>query len=203
MSRADEVVRAARAWVGRHFNAGQREQCAWFVRQVFAESGIKLPTAHRPADWDLTHDLGQGPGYANSLSGPELGPKVELANLVGGDLLLFRDTYRGDFPVGSITHVAVYVGEGYFVHRPTADAPVAMEPLTAGWKALWFEARRPASLLPPPEPAPKPEAPEKLKVKLFAHAGGLSLVVPAGVVLGPGTHQLDSVQLTAELGRAK
>lgn len=186
MSRVAEV---AKGWVGRNFRPGVTEQCAAFVRHAFAEAGVALPAATRPADLAVTQGMPQGPGYANSLSGDEIGPYVSFDRLQPGDIVLFKNTY-GTYPVGTITHVGIVVAPGEMVHRPTADRPVERVSLS-NWKHLFADGRRPVA-----------EAKEeKPKLKLYANSNGLSLVV--GEALQPGTYQIDSLETVVQIGPRK
>jgi len=53
------VLTAAKRWVGKSFQPGEKEQCANFVRAVFKEAGVGIPSAARPSD---THLLPPGSG---------------------------------------------------------------------------------------------------------------------------------------------
>ncbi|MBI3929604.1 MAG: C40 family peptidase [Armatimonadetes bacterium] len=143
---ASQVLRIAESWVGLEFKPGHREQCAAFIRAVFAEAGLSLPVASSPSDLELTRDLPQGPALANSLSSDEVGWAVDLAGARAGDLILFTDTYEGDFPPGCITHVGLYAGEGEMVHRSTAAGPVERVLLDRWWRDRVVEVRRPHEL---------------------------------------------------------
>lgn len=139
----ENVLGVAREWVGREFRAGEVEQCANFVREVFRQAEVPLGVASRPSDWELTSGLPQGPDYANSLFGDEVGPQVPLDQLQAGDLLAFRNTYSGDFPADCITHVGIYVGENQMIDRSTSDQPVRRIELDDWWRERLCEARRP------------------------------------------------------------
>ena len=159
------VVDVARGWVGRNFNPGEREQCAAFVRSVFAQADIPLGVATRPSDWRQTAGLPQGPGLANSFAGDDVGELVpRLEQLAPGDVVMFCNTY-GDYPAGTITHVGIYVGGGEFVHRPTAARPVEKAALAGYWADVFAEGRR----IPGVTPGAKKE--DLLRVKVFAHGG--------------------------------
>lgn len=137
----------ARAWVGREFESGKVEQCANFVRRVFHQAGVRLGQAHRPSDWRWTHDLPQGPEFANSFFSDDVGRSIALDRLEPGDLLAFQNTYAGEFPPESITHVGIYSGNGRMIDRSTASEPVREIELSDWWKARLVEARRPFSYL--------------------------------------------------------
>ncbi len=120
----DKVGKIANDWEGHPFNPGQQAQCAQFVRAVFEEAGIKLPSAANPSDHHLIPDSPVGPGYADSFAGPEVGTKIDPASkLQPGDIVMWANTY-GNWPVGTITHVGVVGADGKIIHRPTARRPV-------------------------------------------------------------------------------
>lgn len=124
-----KVVKVARHWVGRDFHAGQEAQCAAFVRAVFAEAHVPLGNADNPSDRSLlpnANDL--GPAYADSFAGNDVGAKVSRAEVRPGDIVMYLNTY-GNFRPGVITHVAIYVGDGRVVHRPTRARPVSLDPV--------------------------------------------------------------------------
>ncbi|MGE0493753.1 MAG: C40 family peptidase [Vulcanimicrobiota bacterium] len=138
-----QILQVAQGWVGRDFRPGELEQCANFVRHVFQEAGVELPVAARPVDWEWTGHLPQGADYANSFFSDEVGCHIDLEQLQPGDLLAFRDTYPGDFPPQSITHVGIYAGGGTMIDRSTAGEPVRRIPLDPWWRERFVEARRP------------------------------------------------------------
>ena len=159
------VVDVARGWVGRNFNPGEREQCAAFVRAVFAQADIPLGVASRPSDWRQTAGLPQGPGLANSFAGDDVGELVaRLEQLAPGDVVMFHNTY-GDYPAGTITHVGIYVGGGEFVHRPTAARPVEKAALAGYWADVFAEGRR------VPGVSAGPASDDLARLKVFAHGG--------------------------------
>lgn len=136
-----DLVATARSWVGRHFNPGQREQCAAFVRAMFHEAGVPVGVATRPSDWRQTQGLPQGPAFANSFAGDDVGAKVKMVDLRPGDVVLWDNTY-GDYAPGTLTHVGIYVGGGEFVHRPTVARPVELASLSGWWADRFAEGRR-------------------------------------------------------------
>lgn len=175
------AARIAEAWVGTDFHPGQTEQCAVFVRHVFRKAGIDLPVAKHPTDWEQTKNQAQGPGYANSFAGDEVGRRItRIADLRPGDIVMWRNTY-GDYARGTITHVGIYVGGGMFVHRPTSTRPVEKAHLSGFWADLFVEGRRPLV-------ADKPEPKKTVRFKLFEHGGKRRLVVPEP--LPPGTYDV-------------
>lgn len=52
---------------------------------------------------------------------------VAIADLVAGDLLFFR--FEGD----KVSHVAIYAGNGRFVHAPQSGRPVELRSLDEPW----------------------------------------------------------------------
>lgn len=94
-----------------------KETCAFFVRYVFKEAlheaGKMLVANTRP--YYQEHGIRQldtNENFADGLAGNEIGMRIATNQMMPGDLLFFRDTYRGDFPAGSITHVGICVGQG-------------------------------------------------------------------------------------------
>ena len=144
---AARVVSEANRRTGTSFRAGDVEQCANFVRAVYAASGVKVGASARPIDFALTAGQGQGPGYANSFFGKDVGKLVSsIQELKPGDAVGFRNTY-GDYKPGTITHVGVYTGAGNFIHRPTANAPVRQDSLSGRWGELFAAGMRPTALI--------------------------------------------------------
>jgi tetratricopeptide (TPR) repeat protein len=134
-----KIMNIAREWVGKHFNEGQIEQCCYFVRHVFSIGGKELPVTKNPSDNFFPTDE----SYANSLAGDEVGIKIEkISDLIEGDLIFFRNTY-GEWPSGTITHVAIYAGGGEFIHRSTSSEPVEIRSLQEEpWREKFTEGRR-------------------------------------------------------------
>ena len=105
--------------VGQEFKPGQTEQCCYFVRDCLKSAGITAGITAKASDGMQTSE-----GYASSLAGDDIGFKIsEIKDLFPGDLVFFKNTY-GTWPEGTITHIGIYIGSGYFVHRPTASRPV-------------------------------------------------------------------------------
>jgi len=115
-----KIENAAKSWDGKSIYGVKGcpgETCSFFVRHVFEEAlhdAGKMPVAHtRPyyRDNGVTQ-LPTNENFADGLAGDAIGAKIAPAQMMSGDLLFFRDTYRGDFPAGSITHVGICVGPG-------------------------------------------------------------------------------------------
>lgn len=133
------VMNIAGEWVGKYYNEGQIEQCCYFVRHIFSLGGKELPTTKNPSDNFFPTDE----GYANSLAGDEIGIKIgRISDLIEGDIIFFKNTY-GEWPPGTITHVAIYIGDGEFIHRSTSSEPVEIKSLRdEWWKEKFVEGRR-------------------------------------------------------------
>lgn len=149
------VVSKAEEMLGTYFLPGISCQCANFVRYVFSQSGISLPSVNNPTDSWLIPGEPIGPGYADSFAGDEVGPIVKKRNILPGDIVMYSNTY-GSWPEGVITHVGIYVGDGKIVHRPTSQGKVCLANLTY---ATIAQIRRPKQLIQDstlPEPKPTP-----------------------------------------------
>lgn len=132
------ILSVANYWIGKDFNPGQKEQCCYFVRAVFEEAGIDLGVTKKPSD----NYLPTGEGYANSLSGDDIGEKiVKEKDLLPGDLVFFKNTY-GDYSGGVITHVGIYIGNGFMVHRSTSSKPVQKVLLSEYYSGAKFKEGR-------------------------------------------------------------
>ncbi len=92
--------------------------CSGFVRHVFQEAtGLDLPR--------------------NSAGISKLGDTVDPASLVPGDLVFFN-TLRRRF-----SHVAIYIGEGRFVHAPRRGKSVEIADMNDSyWKKRFNGAKR-------------------------------------------------------------
>lgn len=117
------AVASARKWVGKAYKPGDSAQCANFVREAGQSCGSPFGVSARPLDYDLIPDQPQGPGYANSLFGPEVGTLVPVEDMQPGDLVGYTNTYD-NYPEGTITHVGIYSGNGKKIHRPTKEGTV-------------------------------------------------------------------------------
>lgn len=114
----------AQQWDGRNFKPGQTKRCADFVSTMLQQSGTAPPGFRHTA---------RAADFAN------YGQQVGRNNLQPGDVVLFGNTYRQ----GRYTHVGIYLGDGRFVHRPTANRPVRIDSLSQGYYANKFtEGRR-------------------------------------------------------------
>lgn len=117
----NRIANQALGWNGKAFKAGQTKRCADWVSTVLRQAGA--PVKHTVA----------AAGFANQ------GSAVGRDQLKAGDVVLFGNTYRK----GKYTHVGIYVGDGKFVHRPTANKPVRMDNMNSGYyKSKYTGARR-------------------------------------------------------------
>jgi cell wall-associated NlpC family hydrolase len=115
----EKIVAIAEQWVGKEFAPGAEAQCDFWVRAVLEEAGINPGVTSMPFDGYTTV-----PGYANSMMGEDVGQLIyDVSDLKPGDLVAFSNTY-GSWEPGTITHVAIYIGNGLMIDRPTASEPV-------------------------------------------------------------------------------
>jgi len=114
----------AGSWGNRHFKPGQTHRCADFVSTMIAQSGNAPP------------------GFRHQVSCNELqryGRPVDQQNLQPGDVVFFGNTYRP----GRYTHTGIYLGNGRFAHRPTANKPVQIANLNSPyWSGHFTGGRR-------------------------------------------------------------
>ena len=91
--------------------------CSGLIHYAFAKAGRSVPR--------------------DSRSQKTYGMRLERTDaLLPGDLLFFRRGKRA-------MHVALYLGEGRFVHAPSRGGAVRVDPFDAPhWKARFIEARR-------------------------------------------------------------
>ena len=91
--------------------------CSGFVQWVFAQNGIELPREVREQ-----YDAGS---------------RIELREVMPGDLLFFETVSRG------ASHVGVAIGGDQFVHAPSSEGVVRVERFTATyWARRFVGARR-------------------------------------------------------------
>ncbi|MDJ1168937.1 glycosyl hydrolase 108 family protein [Roseofilum sp. BLCC_M154] len=167
MSTADgnKIVAIAEQWVGKEFNPGATAQCMYFVRHVLSEAGLEPGVTANPIDGYTTSE-----GYANSLAGADVGQLIESKDeLRPGDLVMFSNTY-GDWPDGTITHVAIYIGNGLMIDRPTASEPVQKRSISKFEFAVGVRLR---STLEPFVDTPGSDF-DKAMAFIFKWEGGLS-----------------------------
>ncbi|MCD4784434.1 MAG: C40 family peptidase [Candidatus Eremiobacteraeota bacterium] len=110
-------------WAGKAFKPGQTKRCADFVSSVIGQSGMAPP--------GFKHQVS-----CNSLQ--KYGTPVNKGNMKPGDVVFFGNTYRS----GKYTHTGIYLGDGKFVHRPTANKPVRVDQLNSGYYSNHFTGGR-------------------------------------------------------------
>lgn len=113
----------AAGWNGRAFKPGQTRRCADWVSTVIEQSGQAPP--------GFRHQVSAA-GLAN------YGRPVGRDQLRPGDVVFFGNTYRP----GQYTHVGIYLGNGRFAHRPTANRPVRVDRLDTGYYAQKYTGGR-------------------------------------------------------------
>lgn len=116
-----KVVSLATSWAGKNIHTipgSPHDTCAFFVRHVFRnalhKAGEMRVAINRPYYKESgVRSLPTNENMADSLAGDEVGMKVPAMQMQPGDILLFKDTYYkpSEFPIGSITHVGICVGE--------------------------------------------------------------------------------------------
>jgi cell wall-associated NlpC family hydrolase len=91
--------------------------CSGLVQWVFARHGTMLPREVKDQ-------------Y-------RVGRSVDLRDLSPGDLIFFETVSRG------ASHVGMVIGEGRFIHAPSSNGVVRVEPYTANyWIRRFVGARR-------------------------------------------------------------
>lgn len=179
MTAADRVLAEARSWVGRQFAPGEMAQCANFVRAMFGNAGVDVGSSQSPDDAHLIPYEPVASSYANSFAGDSVGKKISnTGNLLPGDIIMFRNTY-GSWPQGVITHVGIYEGNGYFIHRPTSARPVERGQLAGFWASLFAQGRRPHAYTEESRIKPK-----QYTIKKFSHDGSHSIISGDPIPLG-------------------
>lgn len=149
-----EIVRIAKSWDRRTIYGVPgcpKETCAFFVRHIFKtalhDSG-KMQIAHsRP--YYLENRIPQLPtneNFADGLAGEIVGRRIDPARMQPGDLLFFRDTYQGDFPAGSITHVGICVGSNGLM-ADSSGGNCHVRDARKTFPGLLVEVRRPNCLV--------------------------------------------------------
>ena len=109
---------------GQNFKPGQTKRCADFVSTMMERSGTAPP--------GFKHQESAA-GLAN------YGSPVNKQDLKPGDVVFFGNTYRP----GQTTHTGIYLGNGRFAHRPTANAPVKIDNINSRyWSSHYTGANR-------------------------------------------------------------
>ena len=132
-SRGVNITRTAQQFKGMRYVWGGTSpksgfDCSGLVQYVYAKWGIYLP---RCASEQVNK-----------------GVAVKQNELQPGDLVFFQNTYKR-----GLSHVGIFVGDGWFIHASSARTGVILSRLDSGYhKAHWYGARRMnLSKLPPVE----------------------------------------------------
>lgn len=125
---ADSVVETATEMMGRRYEyggtgeEGQGFDCSGLIQYAYAKHGVSLPRVS--AD-----QAKQGTPVAKD-------PNALLA----GDLLTFSNSG------GPVTHVALYIGNGQFIHSASSGVQISLlsldDPYGRWWYERWVGARR-------------------------------------------------------------
>ena len=115
------LIQTALAFLGVPYRFGGSDpsgfDCSGLMQWVFARHGTALPREVRDQ-------------Y-------RLGREVRLKDIQAGDLIFFETVSRG------ASHVGMVIGEGRFVHAPSSNGVVRVEPYTANyWIRRFVGARR-------------------------------------------------------------
>ena len=119
----ERIVQIAKQWEGKEFKAGLTHRCADFVSTMIESAGVAPP--------NFKHE-------ENCFNLQQYGREVAKADLKPGDIVYFSNTYMP----ATYTHVGIYLGDGKFIHRPTADKPVVVDSLDSGYYAEKYESAR-------------------------------------------------------------
>jgi cell wall-associated NlpC family hydrolase len=119
------VVQTALEFIGIPYRNGGSDpsgfDCSGFVQYVFAQHGTSLPREVRDQ-------------YRH-------GRAIDPDDIAAGDLVFFETVARG------ASHVGIALGNGRFVHAPSSQGVVRVEPYTASyWARRFVGARRPAEI---------------------------------------------------------
>ena len=101
--------------------------------------GGKNPEAGLDCSGMVAYIFGQAAGLkvgGSAAAIAQRGRPVERADLQPGDLLFFN-TRNAPF-----SHVGIYIGDGRFVHAPSTNGKVRIDPLDSRYYAQRFEAAR-------------------------------------------------------------
>jgi cell wall-associated NlpC family hydrolase len=118
----DSIVALSRAQLGIKYRRGADSpkkgfDCSGLVKYVMEQFGADLPRTSRE----------------QALVGTKI--QRDIAALKPGDLLTFGRGKR-------ITHIAIYIGDGKYVHAPTPGERVKIESLAHTKSSWWKGARR-------------------------------------------------------------
>ena len=123
MSLGEDVADIAKQHLGVRYKSGGVSpssgfDCSGFVYWVFSEHGVSVPR--------------------DTVRQSRAGTDVAKSDLLPGAILIFR---IANTPNGR--HSAIYIGDGRFIHSPSAGSRVRIEQLDAAyWKSHYLTARR-------------------------------------------------------------
>lgn len=186
------IVAKALAWVGQNYKPGVVAQCAAFVSYLLAAVGFSSalwPAAkwhqEQGYTWAPWEPTAWTPNYSGTDNRRPMGERITFGDLTAGDIVIFGNTYM----VGTSTHIGIYVGNGYMVHRPTSDRPVERAWIKDGFWREKFEVG--LRLLPPDLPLPgttandgkgTPDGPKRVhRARIEAHSGKAAVRVDGQV----------------------
>jgi peptidoglycan DL-endopeptidase LytE len=125
---ADSVVATATEMMGRRYQFGGTGEdgegfdCSGLIQYAYGRHGVALP--RRSSD--------------QALAGSEIAKDPK--SLRPGDLLTFSSSG------GPITHVALYIGNGQFIHSASGGVQISLlsadDPYGRWWYQRWIGARR-------------------------------------------------------------
>lgn len=123
MSLGEDVADSARKHLGVRYRRGGASpkagfDCSGFVYWVFSRHGVSVPR--------------------DTVRQSSAGREVSRSGLLPGDILIFRipNTPNG-------RHSAIYIGQGKFIHSPSAGSRVRIERLSDNyWNRHYYTARR-------------------------------------------------------------
>jgi cell wall-associated NlpC family hydrolase len=125
---ADSIVETATSVMGRPYEYGGTGEdgdgfdCSGLIQYAYAQHGLTLPRRS-------TDQAREGRGIAKD-------PNA----LLPGDLLTFSNSG------GPVTHVALYIGNGQFIHSATGGVQISLlspdDPYGRWWYQRWVGARR-------------------------------------------------------------
>lgn len=123
----ETIVEIARAQVGKKYVWGQAGpdvfDCSGLVRYCWAQIGLDMP-----------HDA--------DIQAKEFTYPVKIEKILPGDLVFKKNTYNS-FPPGTVTHVGIYVGDGYLIEAAGSAEGVVLSSLSSWTKhPLWYGAGR-------------------------------------------------------------
>ena len=115
------LVEAAMSYIGTPYRRGGSSRkgvdCSGLVGAVYGQQGVDMPRT-------AAEQFNRGISVAQS-------------DLLPGDLVFFRDTYKH-----GISHVGIFVGDGHFIHAAGHHQGVIVSDLSASYYHLRFAGAR-------------------------------------------------------------